>query len=263
MAFVPFGISGSPQGIVESPGESHTSNRTRGWNMICQHCLSAQATSRVIERATTREFVEYHYCQACCIARYLCPGSPRVRFPRPILNLRWALFLLAVFAIFNFLVILIARTVLIGTSAEYINEWVFNAILMVNVCLGIATANIFCIRWLRKVIWFRRTVALTSIPKPAVDYLSRRITMMFVAWYLSSLVVPACVCRLVLGRLEDNLAVYIPTCALLSPLFLLIVSNLSAYRPVGPLGKSAPFLSIRTAPCDEASILMSSSKARL
>ncbi len=200
--------------------------------MICQLCLSAEATSRVIERVTRRGFVEHHYCQTCCTAKYLCATCPSVCFPRPTFTLRRALLLVLVFAIFNSLVVLIARSLLIGESPEYINEWRFSAILMVNICLAIAAAHIFVIRWLRKVIWYRRTGALAPIQKPTANYAARRITMMFVAWYLISLVLPAWICTLVLGRLEVNLMVYIPTSALLSLLFLLILSNSSAYRPV-------------------------------
>jgi hypothetical protein len=151
--------------------------------MICQLCLSAEATSHVTELVLSGQFLHVHYCQACCAAKYLKQSTRQSDFPRPTFTLQALMALVASFAVPNILVAWAAGSGLIPKTAQELQQWTLSAFLTVNVCFGLVMAYVALSGWLRRLIWFRRTAGLVPMPQRWSMYPAQGLT-----WLADSLV---------------------------------------------------------------------------
>jgi hypothetical protein len=140
--------------------------------MICQLCLVAPATEQGTTCLRSGRIREDHYCRACYEAKYVNPPPADASFPRPRFTLKYAMILVAAFAVPNAIAAWILRSGLITGTPEHIQRLTDKTFLAINGVLGILVVEYWLIDWLGRVYWYRRTGGVIPIPKAQ----TRRIT---------------------------------------------------------------------------------------
>lgn len=144
--------------------------------MTCQLCLSANATSHVTERHGSGQFLETHYCQSCCAAKYLKSANNARTIPRPGLTLALFLALVASFAVPNVLVTCAARSGAIHRPPDEVRHWIVSTFLTVNVCFVLILAYFVITNWLRRLLWYKRTGGVVPMPRRWQVFSSQNLT---------------------------------------------------------------------------------------
>ena len=119
--------------------------------MLCDSCLSSQATSHVTEVLRTGETVERQFCLHCCTELYFSRCLVETRCPRPRLTLKMLVVAVAIFGVTNATINCAARNALMGRNADeaFARRW--SASITLNCSLAVVLLYAFLSSWLRKV----------------------------------------------------------------------------------------------------------------
>ena len=135
--------------------------------MICQLCLASVATRHLTERSPSGRFVEMTYCESCYQAKYVEPPADSGRFPRPRFTIKNIMILGAAWTVPNAIAAWVFRSgCVIGTPAQ-IRLWSIETFLAVNLVLGFFVVWTYLLEWLRRVMWYKRTLGVVPMPHRA------------------------------------------------------------------------------------------------
>jgi hypothetical protein len=154
--------------------------------MICQVCLSTEATMHVTEQHPAGRFLGGHYCRCCWEAKECGPSSAPTCWPRPKLAIKRILIVVIGFALADCLAVLVVRNRPIEQSPDERMRSTGSAVVMVNFCISVLLLHSFMSNWLRRLTWHKRTGSARTMPSAKAMSCNRDFAWFSLSWMMVS-----------------------------------------------------------------------------